>query len=1407
MWGALAVALGIGLAVGSPAGLVWADSTDAGPSDSPSGEVGQPGAEPGGPGPVSSDPGTDEPDPTDENLGDEEPEESLLEELPGSDGDVDESGSDGVPPSTEREPDNPPAGTGKEGNDLRDLSDLSDLRDLSVVAEPPEPRNETPQTLPGATVPDLTDLPEDDDPPADLDAPEAPATEFTALAVTQSEPTPEPTPSIFTALTDLVAPAFSAFLGWSPAAPADSPLAWLFAAFARRQVGADAVFAAAAVNEPPTVSELLDTPVAATGAISGRIVAVDPEGKALTYTVTSAPATGTLTFDSKTGAFTYTPTTAERILAATTPDVTETVAMTVAVSDGVNTVTHVVNIPIADAPIVKLADIEHDDAGAIVATATRAYVTNRSAGTVTVIDTATNTVIGTYNAGPNPDALAVKPDGTRLYVASRENNTVTVLNANTGAVVARISVTDPAALAVSQNGGSLYIVSGTGKLTRVNTAFNWIDATVNLPAGTRPTGVVVSPDNTAAYVIGTTPDGDGSVSVVRFSWFSSSATTFAELPVVPTSIAISPDNKRLYVGAGDGTLTVFDTGTRAVLGSYDTIGLDPITALTVSGDGTMVTALNQRGWILTVDPNTGELLRMFWTRPEEDLLAATPRMAATPDGRTLFTTNADDSVVYAVSLIGLNTAPAPGTPTFGTPNSWTGAISGAVNAADPDRDPLTYKLVTGPTRGSITLRSDGTFTYTPTASARHAAATSDEALKTDSFTVAVSDGRGGVTYTTVQVTIPPTNSKPWAFNTVGWPNTSTGAVSGRIWAGDWDWDKLTYTVTGAPEKGTVTVSSNGSYTYTPSAQARHEAARTGVPASAKKDTFTITVDDGHGGTVPITVTVNITPANAKPTGVTVADRWTNPNSGVVTGRLTVTDTDNDPLTYSVTAPKKGTLVVHEDGRFTYTPTDAARQAASAPNAGTSAKQESVTVTVNDGHGGTATYTLALAITPYGHVNAAPTNAAATVNDPTLAIGAVTGRITADDPERDALTYTLETAPAKGLVKIDSATGVFTYVPDVESRYAAAATPGDDTDTFTVTVSDGYGGTTTTTVVVSVAPPNPASSAIDQRATTVAVAAPEFWWYSDEDLAKGLDLLKESGVDTIRILIPWFLVEPEDDVWTWDRTDRIVYGARDRDIKVVAVLNHTPEWAVTPGTDPLVGAPADPAEYAEYVGMVATRYKGQVGAYEIWNEPNGQIFWQPKPNAADYTKLLQAAYPVIKEIDPDAVVIAGSIGAILDDGDWTTDSVRFLREMYEAGAAGYFDALSYHPYHYTTPFSTGGWLQGSPINQLNEIRELMTQHGDGNKKIWATEYGQPAALESDVNQAYYIADFLHAWRDLDYAGPAFIHTIRDLPPEINNPIEESFGLWRWDWSERITLSVVEEIIEQNKERINQPPNSV
>jgi hypothetical protein len=257
---------------------------------------------------------------------------------------------------------------------------------------------------------------------------------------------------------------------------------------------------------------------------------------------------------------------------------------------------------------------------------------------------------------------------------------------------------------------------------------------------------------------------------------------------------------------------------------------------------------------------------------------------------------------------------------------------------------------------------------------------------------------------------------------------------------------------------------------------------------------------------------------------------------------------------------------------------------------------------------------------------------------------------------------------------------------------------------------------------------------------------------------------------------------------------VINSAAARNIKVLGILNSTPIWAAVANTLPLAGMPADNALFAAFAGLAAARYKGKVTAWEVWNEPNAIMFWQPGPNAAQYTALLKAVYPAIKAADPDAVVVAASVGSTIDWFGLTVNPVRFVSEMYDAGAAGYFDALSFHPYQYTTQFSQGGMYYESPLNQVNRIRDLMVANGDGIKKIWATEYGEPSSAAGDANQAAYLGDFLRTWRTLSFAGPAFIHTLVDNANA--DTAEASFGLFRADWTPKPAVSTVEAVIAEN-----------
>jgi YVTN family beta-propeller protein len=66
----------------------------------------------------------------------------------------------------------------------------------------------------------------------------------------------------------------------------------------------------------------------------------------------------------------------------------------------------------------------------------KAYVTNQNANTVSVIDTATNAVVGSaIPVGDQPVGIAITPDGTKAYVVNFNADTVSVIDTATNAVV------------------------------------------------------------------------------------------------------------------------------------------------------------------------------------------------------------------------------------------------------------------------------------------------------------------------------------------------------------------------------------------------------------------------------------------------------------------------------------------------------------------------------------------------------------------------------------------------------------------------------------------------------------------------------------------------------------------------------------------------------------------------------------------------------------------------------------------------------------------------------------------------------------------------------------------------------------------------------------------------------------
>jgi YVTN family beta-propeller protein len=300
---------------------------------------------------------------------------------------------------------------------------------------------------------------------------------------------------------------------------------------------------------------------------------------------------------------------------------------------------------------------------------TNAYVTNLS-GTVSVIDTATNTVVATIPVGTFPSGVAVTPDGTRVYVTNLFNS-ISVIDAATNTVVVTISSGQfPTGIAITPDGTRAYVVNqflntqGHNTVSVIDTTTNTIVATI--PVGRGPSQIAITPDGTRAYV----PDQqDFIISVID----TASNTVVTTIPLSGSAgIAITPGGTQAYVTSpGGNTVSVIDTATNTV-GATISLGTNqnPFdVAITPDGTRAYVT-INFPNNVSVIDTATNTVVA---TIP----VGVGPNgLAITSDGTRAYVTDDDSnsvSVIDTTTNTVVDTIPVGVSP-FGiaiTPNSPT----------------------------------------------------------------------------------------------------------------------------------------------------------------------------------------------------------------------------------------------------------------------------------------------------------------------------------------------------------------------------------------------------------------------------------------------------------------------------------------------------------------------------------------------------------------------------------------------------------------------------------------------------------------------------------------------------------------------------------------------------------------
>ena len=448
------------------------------------------------------------------------------------------------------------------------------------------------------------------------------------------------------------------------------------------------------------------------------------------------------------------------------------------------------------------------------------------------------------------------------------------------------------------------------------------------------------------------------------------------------------------------------------------------------------------------------------------LFTGTPDQAAINGGNLAIEVIASDGAgmtatqPFTLTLVNVNDAPVAVGDTGAVNEDASVNIDVLANDTDPDPADVAGLTVTSAVanNGTVVIEANNTLTYTPTA----------DFSGTDTISYAISDGNGGTATASVAVTVTEVADAP-VFGVADFAvaTDEDNVLSGRVPAAtDADGDALEYDLGATvPTKGVVVVADDGSFVYTPTANA------TGA------DSFTVTVTDNDVTTADATITVNVT-INALNDGPVAVNDAAATNEDTTSAAIVVlandTDVESDPLSVTSAVAGNGTVAIVANELF-YTPATDFNGV------------DTIAYTISDGNGGTATAQVTVTVAA---VNDAPTFDFGAVSFATDEDVLLAGQVpAASDVDGPNLVYSLVAASAVGGTAVVAADGTFTFDP-------TGGTSGNATFDVQVTDSDPTTPETATiTVNIAVAPVNDAPTAADNAgaqtftedtATTVTV---------------------------------------------------------------------------------------------------------------------------------------------------------------------------------------------------------------------------------------------------------------------------------------------------------------------------------
>jgi len=218
---------------------------------------------------------------------------------------------------------------------------------------------------------------------------------------------------------------------------------------------------------------------------------------------------------------------------------------------------------------------------------------------------------------------------------------------------------------------------------------------------------------------------------------------------------------------------------------------------------------------------------------------------------------------------------------------------------------------------------------------------------------------------------------------------------------------------------------------------------------------------------------------------------------------------------------------------------------------------------------------------------------------------------------------------------------------------------------------------------------------------------------------------------------WPDLEPQKGQWNFALLDKYVGWAQGHHTEILMPLAYTPPWSSTvlnaPSDFPTPGyggPPSDMEDWRTFVRTVATRYKGRIHMYEIWNEPDRHQSWVGTVDAM--VEMVRDASRILKEVDPTITVLSPS--------PTYGKGLAWMNEFLSKGGGQYVDGIAFHFY---TAHTDG---PEAMVPLIQAVKKVMWQNHVGDKPLWDTEAGWlgPAVFPEDQQAAYLARAYVLNW---------------------------------------------------------------